>query len=888
VTERPASTEEALELFLSNRRRGDETSPEEFAARHAELGPELGAALQALAALEGATRGTADEVLPERIGDYRIVREIGRGGMGAILRVWDEELGRHLAMKVALGDAGASGQLERFLEEARVTGRLDHPGIVPVHELGLDAQGRRFFTMKLVEGRDMKQILELVFAGKEGWNQTRALGVILKVCEAMAYAHSKGIIHRDLKPANVMVGGFGEVFVMDWGLARVLDRADPRDMRLADKENAEHASASHLLTVDGAVLGTPAYMPPEQARGDIEALSPRSDVYSVGAMLYHLLARQMPYVPPGTRSPAREVLERVRAGPPAPLHELNAQVPAELAAICEKAMARDPAQRYAGTLAFAEDLRAFLEGRVVAAYETGALAELRKWIARNRALAAACGAAILILAAGLVVSSSLSVTARRERARADERTADVLSLSAGRDLQMLVERADALWPASAANVPAFEQWLREAHALLDGRAADPERGIKAAPGLAGHKRKLAELEARAGPGMVFANSDDAWWHAELALLVAGLETFANPETGLCGRGTDPAHGWGIERRLEFARGIEQQSLLGAEAAQRWREAIDSIQDRAQCPRYAGLVLVPQLGLLPLGRSARSGLWEFAHLQTGAVPQRGPDGEIVPREGDGLVFVLLPGGSFHMGAQAADPAAPNYDSRAKKDEAPVHEVGLEPFFVSKFEMTQDQWWRWTGANPSVYKPGLVLGGIEITPLHPVEQLSWRAAAAEMQRLDLLLPTEAQWEYAARAGTESVWWTGNELASLAGAANLSDSFAREHGGPSSWSYEASIDDGFKCHSPVGSFRPNAFGLFDCAGNVYEFCRDAWGTYEQRERDGDGEREGGPGTSYMIRGGAYHTAADGLRSAFRTDVTPTYTDFSLGVRPARRLVR
>src|SRR5262245_13113982 len=162
---------------------------------------------------------------------YRLQGEIARGGMGAILRIWDEDLRRALAMKVILGkgeSAGSGGtppvdarELGRFLEEAQVTGQLDHPGIVPVHELGLDSDGRVYFTMKLVKGRDLKAILDLVFGEQEGWNETRALGVFLKVCEAMAYAHAKGVVHRDLKPANVMVGSFGEVFVMDWGLARV-------------------------------------------------------------------------------------------------------------------------------------------------------------------------------------------------------------------------------------------------------------------------------------------------------------------------------------------------------------------------------------------------------------------------------------------------------------------------------------------------------------------------------------------------------------------------------------------------------------------------------------------------------------------------------------------
>src|SRR5262245_35996380 len=169
---------------------------------------------------------------------YKLEGEIARGGMGAILRVWDEDLQRHLAMKVVLGqgEAAPSGKtppvdsrrLARFLEEAQVTSQLDHPGIVPVHELGLDAKGCVYFTMKLVKGKTLKDVLDELAAGEGDWTQTRVLGVIQKVCDAMAYAHHKGVIHRDLKPTNVMVGRFGEVYVMDWGLARVLDRPDPK------------------------------------------------------------------------------------------------------------------------------------------------------------------------------------------------------------------------------------------------------------------------------------------------------------------------------------------------------------------------------------------------------------------------------------------------------------------------------------------------------------------------------------------------------------------------------------------------------------------------------------------------------------------------------------
>ncbi len=358
-----------------------------------------------------------------RAARYEVLGEIGRGGMGAVLKVRDGELHRDLAMKVMLERSrGSSASKEtralgRFLEEAQVMGQLEHPGVVPVHELGLAKDGRAYFTMQLVRGRSLREVFDLVSGEREGWSETRALGVLLKVCEATAYAHSRGVIHRDLKPANVMVGSFGEVYVMDWGLARVGERAETRDLRVrvegehepADvwserKAGAAEESHSPLLTMDGEVVGTPSYMSPEQARGDLQSLGPRSDVYALGAMLYHLLAAQMPFVLPGESTTAFEVWRRVVAGPPKPIAELAPSAAPELIAICEKAMARESAQRYRDMQELAEDVRAYLEQRVVRAHARGAWAETKKWVQRNKPLALSLAGGILALSLGLVAT----------------------------------------------------------------------------------------------------------------------------------------------------------------------------------------------------------------------------------------------------------------------------------------------------------------------------------------------------------------------------------------------------------------------------------------------------------------------------------------------------
>src|SRR6185503_3453921 len=186
----------------------------------------------------------------------------------------------------------------------------------------------------------------------------------------------------------------------------------------------------------------------------------------------------------------------------------------------------------------------------------------------------------------------------------------------------------------------------------------------------------------------------------------------------------------------------------------------------------------------------------------------PDGTLVLKEETGLVFVLLPGGTLRMGAQKSDPNGASYDPESEGNEGPIQEVALSPFFMSKYEMTQGQWLRFTGKNPSRYDPRSEFGGHRSTLLHPVEQVSWTTCSEVLSRMDLLLPTEAQWEYAARAGTLSVWWTGDVKESLAGAANVADSFCRKNGGPSVWVYEDWLDDGYSVHAPVGSYAPNAF--------------------------------------------------------------------------------
>lgn len=387
---------------------------------------------------------------------YKVLRPLARGGMGEILEVFDEDLRRELAMKVVLDRKAKSKApdtprdpsdleprlLTRFLEEAQITGQLDHPGVVPVHELGLSDDGQVYFTMQLVRGRDLEAVFDLAEKEEEGWSLTRAVGTLHKACEAVAYAHSKGVIHRDLKPANVMVGNFGEVYVMDWGLARVLGYEDNKDVRIhtARLDDAADDDPDALLTMDGDIIGTPAYMAPEQASGKVGAVDVRTDVYAIGAMLYRLLAGTSPYVPHGATRRASQILRDLLDAPPKPIDSITSHVPVELAAICEKAMARDPDERYATVADLADDLRAFLEGRVVGAYATGCIAETKKWIRRNKPLAASLAATVIALVAGLCATWTLKHRADENATLAEQRRFAAMEAAADADRQRDIAR----------------------------------------------------------------------------------------------------------------------------------------------------------------------------------------------------------------------------------------------------------------------------------------------------------------------------------------------------------------------------------------------------------------------------------------------------------------
>jgi WD40 repeat protein len=338
---------------------------------------------------------------------YALGAEIARGGMGRIVAAEDLRVGRRVAVKELLGSD--PGMAARFEREARVTARLQHPGIVPIYEIGAWADGTPFYAMRHVEGRTLREALA---AAPTVGARLALLPALIAAAEAVAFAHSRGVIHRDLSPNNILVGAYGETVVIDWGLAK--DLAD--DPAAAAAADAAAAAASQTamsvseLTVAGAVMGTAPYMPPEQARG--EAVDTRADVYALGALLYHLLAGEPPYRVHGGRT----VVDKVLAGPPPPLRD----GPPDLASIADKAMARSRDARYADAGALAEELRRFQTGRLVEAhaYSRGELA--RRWLRRHRgAVAVAVIAAVVLATVGVVLVAA--IVGERDDTRAANR-----------------------------------------------------------------------------------------------------------------------------------------------------------------------------------------------------------------------------------------------------------------------------------------------------------------------------------------------------------------------------------------------------------------------------------------------------------------------------------
>jgi serine/threonine-protein kinase len=372
--------------------------------------------------------GTTDYV-PEARERYTLSRLHATGGIGRVWLARDDSLGRDVVLKELRPERAAQPTVwARFLREAQITGQLEHPGIVPIYEVSRRPEDQApFYTMRFVRGRTLAEAVA-------GYHQRRARGetgplelrelltAFVGVCNAVAYAHSRGVLHRDLKPQNVVLGDYGEVMVLDWGMARLLGQADG-DADAAQPPVAVEGDGGG--TVQGQVLGTPAYMAPEQAEGRLDRLGPATDVYGLGAILYEVLTGRSPFTGADTTAVLRQVVHEQPARP----RSVVAGTSAALEAVCLKALAKKAAQRYGSVKELAGEVQHWLAGEPVAAYREPWTVRAGRWVKRHRVLVTSAAAAGLVALVGLAVVLGLQARANRELHAANERELERFDLA---------------------------------------------------------------------------------------------------------------------------------------------------------------------------------------------------------------------------------------------------------------------------------------------------------------------------------------------------------------------------------------------------------------------------------------------------------------------------
>ncbi len=786
---------------------------------------------------------------PAQVGPYRIGRVLGRGGMGVVYDAVHVMLRRRVALKlVRAGDDVDDQLLRRFEIEARSMAGLDHPNVLRVHEVGTEP-GSVYLTMDLVDGGSLADRI-----GRGGpLAVPEAVRIARQLALGIGHAHGAGVIHRDLKPSNVLLREDGEPVIADFGLAKNL------------------TISTSGPTEPGQLLGTPAYMSPEQVEASGGgSIDPRTDIYAIGICIYEMIAGR----PPIEGATPVDIIAAKLARDAPSLAAAVPDVPSKIDAIVTRCLARDPNDRYPSANALAEELAAWLAERettaisappapVIEADRAAARSEAARWRSLALGLSGALLAAVVTLGAVAVFAVRVE---RERREAAEERDEARLASAAARTAS---EHLD----VDAERVAAEELYAESLHwpPSLPGGAGELEDWIDRA------QRVAARLpDVRAAHEALAASATTAKDRARLEALETAVTRLESIATGV---GT-------AERRLDWIERIAESDRATAGI---WAKTLPALRD----------LETPQPGLVPIGADPRSGLQEFAHVLTGAIPERDGEGQLILDEDSALILVYIDGGSLTLGAtpdeQAAkklglDPKDIVIDPDTSIGETPRREVTLSRFFVAKHELTQAQWRLLSTVNPSLLGPHRERPTDHpehvASVRHPVEFVAWYHAARVLESIGLRLPTEAQWEFVAREGgkTRGDWGPKNRAGKVT--MNVRDATYAGSGLARIVHPWEPFEDGAAVHAQVGSFPANALGIHDLLGNVEEWCLDEWASYRESDRGAGDGLWGNPDPNAsagirVVRGGCWARPAREARPTARRPEIYTSRSSEIGVR-------